>query len=187
MRSTRQLLVAVAASLLLFLAACGDDGSSDAGDTGASGEDGSPDAGDASSGGGETDGAGPSSGGGGTATFGGEEVTITRVRCFFEEQPRAGLGGVFTHTAQADGVDAAGVEVVIDMSRAIDEGGAVENDISFDIGDPFGDDFVGYGAGGADAVIEFGDDGVSGSDVALTNFDDFEAQPELLSFDLTCS
>ncbi|HUW03252.1 MAG TPA: hypothetical protein VMW08_12930 [Acidimicrobiales bacterium] len=177
----RRGLGAVLVGLILLVGACGDDGSdgasgapnADQSDTEPSGDAGST----------AEPSATPS---GGSASFDGEEMTIERVRCFFEEQPRAGLGGVFTHTAQADAVNPAGEAVVIDMSRAVAEDGTVTDDISFDVGDPFGDDFVGYSGGGPEGTLDFGDDGVSAADVEMRNLDDFEASPSVLSFDLSC-
>lgn len=168
------------AALVLLLGACGDDdnGDSSGGTTASQDDAGSSDDGSSD--------APPGGSGGGTATFGGEEITIERVRCFFEEQPRAGLGGVFTHTAQADAANGAGEAIVIDMSRARSEDGEVSDGVSFDVGDPVGEEFIGYSGGGPEGTIEFGDNGVSATDVEMTNFEDFQGEPVLLSFELSC-
>ena len=105
---------------------------------------------------------------------------MERLFCFFEEQPRAGLGGVFTHTAQAEGTNAAGEPVLLDMTRAVAEDGTVEFDLSFGVGDVFGDDHVEYGDTGQE--IMFGDNSVS----STGDVNDFETGLVTLTFDLPC-
>ena len=101
--------------------------------------------------------------------------------CYFEEQPRAGLGGIFTHSAQAQGTNAAGEAVLLDTTRAVAEDGTVEYDLSFGVGDPFGDDYTEYYDTGQEVM--FGDNSVS----ANGDVDDFESGPVTLTFDLACS
>ena len=189
MRSMTRWWVAVPLTVGLALAGCGsdDDGASSAGaDAEASADPAStanpvPDpttqAEDAA---GANDGAGSSAG---VMTLGDEEIAIGSLGCFFEEQPRAGLGGVFTHTAQGRGTNAEGEDVVLDLSRARAEDGTVEDDIIVDIGDPFGDDSVSLMASGQEGLIQFGDESVSASGVEVT---EFGADPVTLSFDISC-
>ena len=101
--------------------------------------------------------------------------------CYFEEQQRAGLGGIFTHSAQAQGTNAAGEAVLLDTTRAVAEDGTVEYDLSFGVGDPFGDDYTEYYDTGQEVM--FGDTSVS----ANGDMDDFESGPVTLTFDLPCS
>ena len=56
-----------------------------------------------------------------TATLGDEVISIERTLCYFEEQERAGLGGVWTHTSQAIGTNESGEPVTIGLDRARDE------------------------------------------------------------------
>jgi hypothetical protein len=119
----------------------------------------------------------------GVMALGGEDITIDGLRCFFEEQPRAGLGGVFTHTAQGQGTNAEDEAVILDLSRARAEDGTVGDQISVDIGDPLGDESVSLGAGGPEGLILFGEDRVAASDVEVS---EFGAEPVTLTFDLAC-
>lgn len=181
MRTTRCWMTVAMAVLVLLLAGCGDD---DGDDTGAAGD--VTDQQDSADGAGGDDGsAGGGGGPAGTVTLGDEEFTLDNFMCFFEEQPRAGLGGVFTHSAQGRGTNAAGEQVVVDMTRARDEDGTVSDGVTVDIGDPSSDDFVGYSGGGPEGTIEFGDDSASAQDLPVT--EGFGAGETVsLSFDLSC-
>jgi hypothetical protein len=172
---------ALLASALLF-AGCGgdDDGTTEAAsDGGSTSSDGS----DVASSGGDDSGSSSSAGAGGTINLGGEEIAIERLWCYFEEQPRAGLGGVFTHTAQGEGVNADGEAVLLDFSRAVAEDGTVEFDLTVDVGDFRSADSVGYRGSGDE--ITFRDNSAS-VNTSVVNFDDFNADPIDLSFDLAC-
>jgi hypothetical protein len=115
--------------------------------------------------------------------FGDEEIAMGALLCYFEEQPRAGLGGVFTHTAQAQGTNEAGAAVILDLTRTRDEDGTVEDQLTVDVGDPRGEDFVGYRATGPEGMITFGEATVAADGVEVT---DFESDPVPVSFDLAC-
>jgi len=125
--------------------------------------------------------------GGGSAAgillLGDEEIAVGRLLCFFEEQPRAGLGGVYTHTAQAQGTNASGQPVLLDLSRARSEDGTVGDDILVDIGAPGSEEAVGLQATGPEGLVQFGEASASAADVAMTDFGDESAT---LSFDLSC-
>ena len=118
-----------------------------------------------------------------TVMLGDEELTIDRTLCYFEEQPRAGLGGVWTHTSQATGANAAGEPVVIGLDRARSEEGEVGDSIYVDIGEPGADDAVGFTASGPEGLIEFGDDSVSAQDVEVAVFG---SDPVALSVQFDC-
>lgn len=179
---TRTFRVLLAVLLGLAAAACGGD---DTDDPGAADAEPSSDVSDDESGDADGD-AAPSAGGSGTITLDGEELAVDRVGCFFEEQPRAGLGGVFTHTAQASFTTSDGTEAILDVSRARGEDGTVEDDVSVDIGDPFGGDVVSLDGGGPEGTLQFDADSASASQIELKNIEDFQAEPVLLSFELTC-
>jgi hypothetical protein len=119
----------------------------------------------------------------GTLTLGAEVIAIDRLFCFFEEQPRAGLGGVFTHTAQGRATNAAGEPLVLDVSRARDEDGTVGDDVIIDIGDFRTDDAVSYRTGGPEGLVEFGDASISSADIQVSGDD---GNPVAVSFDVTC-
>lgn len=176
--------LAVPLTVGLVLAACSGD---DAG-AGAGGDDSGATAAPASTTGPAPDptAAPANDGGAGTAstmTLDGEVIALDRMLCFFEEQPRAGLGGVFTHTAQGEGTDAAGEPVLLDMTRARAEDGTVGDEILVDIGDFREDDAISLRANGPEGLIEFGDRTASASEVQMT---DFQADPRTLSFDVSC-
>jgi hypothetical protein len=116
-------------------------------------------------------------------TLGDEAITMEGLRCFFEEQPRAGLGGVFTHSAQGQGINAAGESVILDLTRARAEDGTVQDEIIVDIGDPAGGDSVSLGASGPEGLITFGEASASATGVEVS---DFGADPITLAFDLAC-
>ncbi len=166
-------------AVMLALAGCAGGDSSDTGAEAGGGSDSveRDSSGDSSSEG-DDDGPSPS---GGAVIFGGETIAMQPLRCFFQEQPRAGLGGVFTHSAQARGMNAAGEAVLLDMTRAVAEDGTVEFDLSFGVGDPFGSDYIAYYGRGQQ--ILFGDNSVS----ANGDVNDFESGPVTLTFDLPCS
>lgn len=125
--------------------------------------------------------AGPSVG---TLTLGDEVIALASFRCFFEEQPRAGLGGVFTHSAQGQGTNAGGEAVLLDMTRARAEDGTVDDDLSVGIGDPFGDEYVELHAGGPEGLIEFGDASAAASGIEVADFGSDSGF--VLTFDLSC-
>ncbi len=187
MAHSRSTVTGVLVAILLIVGACGGDDDDSADDSVASTGD-AADNEQAS----EDDANGDSpgavgAGASGTATFGDEELSIDIVRCYFEEQPRAGLGGVFTHTAQASGTNSDGVEIVIDMSRARGDDDVVSDDISYDVGDPFDqENFVGWGGGGPEGTLDFGDNSASGTNVEMMTFDVDGAEPMALTFNFSC-
>jgi hypothetical protein len=179
---TSKVWAAVLLAAVLLMAGCGsdDDSGGDSSGSGAGSDNASE--GDKSSGGDDSSaggdaGAAPS---GGTVSFGGEEISMEPLLCYFKEQPRAGLGGIFTHTAQAEGTNAAGDAVLLDMSRAVAEDGTVEFDLSFGVGDYTRDDYIEYADTGQE--IMFGDSSVS----ATGDVNDFETGLVALEFDLPC-
>jgi hypothetical protein len=187
MSSTTRWWLAAPLAVGLVLAGCGgDDG--DAADTDASvapasSADAAPDP--TASGGEDAAGAGEGAeSSAGMMILGDEEIALGTLRCYFEEQPRAGLGGVFTHTAQGRGTDAEGVDVLLDLSRARADDGTIEDDIIVDIGDPTSDDAVSLKASGPEGLVDFGDASASADGVEVS---DFGAEPVTLSFDLSCS
>ena len=175
MRSTTRWWFLVPLAVGLALAGCGGDS-----DTGAGGDGAVATGTAAADATGANDGAGGSSG---EMTLGDEDIAIDGLRCFFEEQPRAGLGGVFTHSAQGRGANADGEDVVLDLTRARAEDGTVVDNISVDIGDPSSDDSISLGTSGPEGLVQFGDDSASASGVEVS---EFGAEPVMLSFDLAC-
>ena len=188
MRLTKLVRLLLVLLFALAVVACGDDGDDGAasgdGDDTTESDAGDGDDADGSDGeGGDGAASGP---GGGTLTLDGEQYSLERFRCFFEEQPRAGLGGVFTHSAQGDFTTAEGEPAIIDMTRARGEDGTVTDDVTVDIGEPGSEDAVSFGADGPEGTIEFGDDSASASGLQETDTSDFQAEPVELSFDLSC-
>lgn len=163
MRSTTKLWLTVPLALGLIVAACGnDDDAADAAATDAPADAAGVDEQPASD---TTDTASA-----GVIMLGDEEIAIERALCYFEEQERAGLGGVWTHTAQVTGTNAAGAPVIVGFDRARNEDETVEDSIRVDIGDPMADDFVGLAADGPEGLITFGDSSVSVEAVDVAEF-----------------
>jgi hypothetical protein len=96
---------------------------------------GDDDAADDSSGGGDQS-AAPSGGNGGELVLGDEAVTLDRARCFLEEQDSAGGGGKILFVRQGFGTNAAGEEVLVDVSRYDEDSRFTGDDILVDIGEP---------------------------------------------------
>ena len=155
MRRTTKWWLAAPLAMGLIVAACGgDDESSDGSDSGESSD-------------------APTTESGGTAAvmaFGDEEFTIDRMLCYFEEQERVGLGGVWTHTAQGQGTTVDGEPVVVGLDRARDEDGTVEDVVRVDIGEPSADDTINVSASGPEGTISFGEDSVAVGDLELSSF-----------------
>ena len=127
----------------------------------------------------------PAARGAGSMTFGDEVIALTGALCFFEEQTRAGLGGVYTHTAQGSGTNAAGDDVILDVSRARDEDGTEGDDVLVDIGELGSDEAKSFGAAGP-AMVTFGDASATADEIALRDSDAFDQDPVSLSFELNC-
>lgn len=183
MNSTTKLWIAAPLTLGLIVAACSGDDSKDATDAPATTAPvttaaATPDQAEA----GTDEGTAPAAAIG-VVMLGDEEIAATRVLCYFQEQPRAGLGGVFTHTAQVEGTDAEGTAVLVDLSRAVAEDGTVEEDVIVDIGDPRSDDSVSMSAGGPDGMIAFGDNEIAVDGVEVSNF---EGGAAVVTLDLAC-
>ena len=121
----------------------------------------------------------------GSMTLGDEVIALASARCFFEEQPRAGLGGVFTHTAQGSGTNAAGDAVLLDVSRARDEDGTEGDDVTVDIGDFTSDDAISLRVTG-EGIVDFGDASASADGLELQDFSEFDSEPVALSFEMSC-
>ena len=117
------------------------------------------------------------------AMLGDEEISIDRALCYFEEQERAGLGGVWTHTSQVTGTAADGEPVVIGLDRARDEDGTVGDSIYVDIGEMGADDIVSLTASGPEGLVDFGDASVSAQDVDVA---EFGSDPVSLSISFDC-
>lgn len=181
MNSTTKLWLAAPLTLGLIVAACSGDDGNDATDAPATT---APDTSAAATPGeaaGDEDTA-PAIGVG-VVMLGDEEIAATSVLCYFEEQPRAGLGGVWTHTAQVQGTDADGTGVLVDLSRAVAEDGTVEESVIVDIGEPGSEDAVSMSLGGPDGIVAFGENEVAVNGVEVT---DFEGGATTVTLNLAC-
>lgn len=162
-----------AAALVLILAACGgdDDGATGA-DADAPGTTAAPsDAGSAATSD-DDEPAAPSGGDGGELVLGAETITFDSARCFLQEQEAAAGGGKILFVGQAFGTNAAGEEVMVDVSRYDEDSQFYGDDILVDIGDPFSDDLVSY-LGGADSfIVSLDGSTLSADGLTFRNFDD---------------
>ena len=74
-------------------------------------------------------------GGGGEVVLGDETITLDSARCFLEEQDAAGGGGKILFVGQGFGTNAAGDEVILDVSRYDEDSQFTGDDIILDVGD----------------------------------------------------
>ncbi|MDW3218068.1 MAG: hypothetical protein R8F63_05590 [Acidimicrobiales bacterium] len=189
-------ILGILALLALVAAGCGDDsgddGTSAGADDSSAADDGSSDdssaddsSADDSSGddSGSTDGSG-GGGTGGTVVLGDETITLDSARCFLQEQDAAAGGGKILFNAQGYGTNAAGDELVVDLTRWDEDSQFTGDDIIVDIGDPFSDDAVSYSATGEIGMITVDGSNLSTGEILFTNFDPFEELPG--SVQLSC-
>lgn len=189
-------VIALAAAASLALAACGGDDDEDAGnDAGAAstaesdsgndaGGDNGDDGGDGDDGDDGNDDAGGGGGGGGTLVLGDETITLDSARCFLQEQDAAAGGGKILFVAQGFGVDAAGDDVIVDVSRYDQDSQFAGDDILVDIGDPFAGDSVGWSARGPEGTVELDGSNLSADDLTFQNSDDLSEAPG--SLEINC-
>ena len=105
-------------------------------------------------------------------------------RCFLEEQDAAAGGGKILFVAQGFGVNAAGDEVSIDVSRYDEDSQFSGDSINVVIGDPFSPDAASW-----DAIVDLGTVTVEGSTVSADGltFSNVDDQTELAgSFRIDC-
>lgn len=153
---------------VLIAAGCGDDdGGSDTSDV-SDGSAGDDEGGDAEEGGDD----GSSGGGGGTLVLGDETIVLDSARCFLAEQDAAAGGGKILFTGQGFGTNAAGEDLVVDVSRYDEESQFTGDDILVDIGDPFSDDFVSFNASGEIGMVNLDGSTMSTGEIVFLNPDD---------------
>lgn len=127
----------------------------------------------------------PSGGAGsGTIDVGGEVIEIDRVMCHLESQPAAAGGGNILFVVQGHGTDAAGEDVMIDISR-YDEGSSFAGDhVDVVIGDIFSEDVRNVVAVVDEGTVTLDGSRAYASDVMATDYESFEDLS--VSFDLSC-
>lgn len=123
-------------------------------------------------------------GGGGTMTLDGEEIAIDRTQCFLQPQEAAAGGGEIEFTGQGFGTNAAGDEVLIDVSRYSEESMFAGDSISVTVGDPFSEDALNYSLVGGEGAILVDGSTLSGEGVSVT--DDRGTGDSVLSYELNC-
>jgi hypothetical protein len=168
--------VAAGAAAFLLLAGCGDDGGDGDAGSGDPTETPSPGSGDSGNGGG---------GGGGTGTLvlDGESIELS-TRCFLESQPSAGGGGNILFNAQGEGTNAAGEDVLLDVSRYDEESAFTGDDVSIDVGDIFAGEAVSLGTIADTGTITVDGSSLSADDVVV--LDNSDGTEHTASFDLDC-
>lgn len=127
---------------------------------------------------------GGGSGAGGVVVLGDETITLDRARCFLQEQDAAAGGGKILFVAQGFGTNAAGDEVVLDVSRYDEDSQFTGDDVKLDIGDPFSDDFVSWSSVSDIGTVSLDGSSLSANGLTFSNFDD--GAEAAGSFDLTC-
>lgn len=172
--------IALLSALVLVAASCGsddDDTSTTAGDDSAdvSSDGGASDDGADDSDDGGEDPAPPATGGGGggTLVLGDETIALDSSRCFLQEQDAAAGGGKILFVVQAFGTNADGDELVVDVSRYDEDSMFAGDDIKVDIGDPFSEDAVSFGANAPIGTVEIDGSTVSADGLTFMNFEEF--------------
>lgn len=122
------------------------------------------------------------SGGAGTLVLGDETITLDRARCFLEEQDAAAGGGKILFVGQAFGTNAAGEELVLDVSRYDEDSQFAGDDIIIDIGD--WETGVSWQVSADLGTVQVSGASLSAADLTLTNWDDFSEMPG--SFEINC-
>lgn len=164
----------VLAAVGLAVGACGgDDDDAGVGDVAADVDDAASAAADAAADGGASGGGG---GGGGVLVLGDETIELDSARCFLEEQDAAAGGGKILFVGQGFGTNAAGEEILVDISRWDEDSQFTGDDIIVDVGDPFSDTAVNYRAGGDIGTVTLDGSTLSADGLTFQNSDDFEEQ-----------
>ncbi|NNE10802.1 MAG: hypothetical protein HKN41_00990 [Ilumatobacter sp.] len=172
-------IVATVAVAALAVAGCGGDDD----DAGGAGE--PADAASAADADGAGDGGGGGGGaGGGNVVLGDETIEFESTRCFLQEQDAAAGGGKILFVAQAFGTDADGEPVAVDVSRYDEDSMFHGDDVTVDVGDPFGDSAVSWSGGGEVGTVTVAGSTVSADGLTFVNSDDFSEQPG--SFTIDC-
>ena len=122
--------------------------------------------------------------GGGTLVLGDETIKFDGAQCFLQEQDAAAGGGKILFVAQGSGINAAGEEVLLDVSRYDEDSQFVGDDVSVDIGDPFSGAAVSWTGGGDIGTVTVDGSTVSAGGLTFENFDEGTEQPG--SFEINC-
>lgn len=182
---TMSMLAATTLAGSLLLAGCGDDdddvATTDPVDE-VTDDDADDGGGEATEGGGDEPAASGGSGGGGTLVFDGEEIALDSARCFLEEQEAAAGGGSIEFVAQGSGTNAAGEEVLLDVSRYSEESMFAGDDVTVDIGPLM--DSVGYSGKEPAGTVSVDGDVVSAE--GFTLLDDAATSEVTVSFTISC-
>ncbi len=121
--------------------------------------------------------AAPSGGaGGGSMVLGDETINFDSARCFLQEQDAAAGGGKILFVAQAFGVNAAGDEVSIDVSRYDEDSQFYGDDVLLTVGDPFAES-LSYFASGEVGLVTVDGNTVSAATLEWTNDSDLSTTP----------
>ncbi|MCZ7527741.1 MAG: hypothetical protein M5U14_15990 [Acidimicrobiia bacterium] len=131
-----------------------------------------------------SDAAQPPGSGGGTLDLGGEAISLTGSRCYLEEQDAAAGGGKILFVVQGTGTDAAGDEVLIDVSRYDDESQFAGDAIDITVGDPMSGEAAGYSTIAPTGTVTL--DGSTASADAVTLVDDADGSEVAVSFEISC-
>jgi len=191
---TKLIFTLCALSLLFLVSGCGDDSSvdTDTGDAGAAaaiesdtGEEASDTATDAAADD-AAEQAAPAEGGrgGGQLILGDETITLDSAFCHFEPQPAAAGGGQILFVAQASGTNAAGEEVLIDVSRFDQDSQFHGDSIVVDIGDIFAGESISWSGDSPIDTVAIDGSSVSATNIGFSNLDEFTETTG--SFEINC-
>lgn len=125
-----------------------------------------------------------SSGGGGTLTLGGESISLDEVLCYLQEQDAAAGGGKILFVVQGTGTDAAGEDVMVDVSRYDEDSQFSGDSIDVSVGDIMSGEAAGYSAIAETGTVTL-DGSTARADGVVLRSDEDGSEVET-SFEITC-
>lgn len=132
-------------------------------------------------------GGGAASASGSTLTLAGETIALTTVRCHLQPQDAAGVGGKILFVVQAEGTDAAGEPVLIDISRYDDDSMFPGDAVEIVVGDYLADEAQNYSGSSPVGTVTLDGSMASADDLVVQLLDDTGGSSDhTASFRITC-
>ncbi len=116
--------------------------------------------------------------------LGDETITFDSSLCYLQEQDAAAGGGKILFVVQATGVNAAGDQVMIDVSRYDEDSMFSGDSVSVVVGDPFAGGDTSWAADGETGMVTLDGSNARADQLGFVNMDDMSEAPG--SFDINC-